>query len=339
MYVSRHACGRFAEANRATLRIDRSEKMAQKQVTSWKAKTYTWGVEMECFLPQKKVRELHLQIGGYHSGHPLPSPFPQGWTAERDGSLHTDRRGYVAVEIVSPVLRGAAGLAQVKQVAQILRSLGALVNPTCGFQCHIGANSVAGSKFSDVAEWAAKLLYQTAMHETALYASTGTHRRESGAYSRSIKRQKQAADKVRQAPDPRKPDALRDAVGGLGRYHTLNLTNLLTSKATVEFRWAAGTTEWAKMVGHICTCLALAERATETTRMDWETVASEKTYPTTGRGLRELNRLFYLTGWTLGRREVGQAEVSLAGWIADLADLPPVKRELKRLARKYDRAV
>jgi hypothetical protein len=71
--------------------------------------------------------------------------------------------------------------------------------------------------------------------------------------------------------------------------------------------------------------------------MDWETVASERTYQVNGRGLRELNRLFYLTGWTIGRRNVGGPEVEMAGWIADLEDLKPVKTELRRLARKYDR--
>jgi hypothetical protein len=310
--------------------------MGQTQTASSKAESYTWGVEIECFLPQSKVQELGISVGSYHHGHPLPAPFPQGWTAERDGSLHTDRRGYAAVEIVSPILKGRAGIEQVKQVAGILRSLEATVNQTAGMHVHVGARSVAGESHAEVAEWVGKLLYQTAMHETALYASTGTHRRENGSYSRSVKRQKQAADKVRKAPDRRKREALRDVVYGLDRYHTLNLTNLFTSKATVEFRFPAGTTEATKMIGHICTCLALAERATETTRMDWESIASEKTYHTHGRGLRELNRLMYLTGWTLGRREVGQPEVHLAGWIAPIEDLKPVKRELKRLARKYD---
>jgi len=310
--------------------------MGQTQTASSKAGSYTWGIEIECFLPQSKVQELGISVGSYHQGHPLPAPFPQGWTAERDGSLHTDRRGYVAVEIVSPILQGRAGIEQVKQVAGILRSLEATVNHTTGMHVHVGARSVAGESHAEVAEWVGKLLYQTAMHETALYASTGTHRRENGSYSRSVKRQKQAADKVRKASDSRKREALRDVVYGLDRYHTLNLTNLFTSKATVEFRFPAGTTEATKMVGHICTCLALAERATETTRMDWESIASEKTYQTNGRGLRELNRLMYLTGWTLGRRDVGKSEVPLAGWIANLEDLKPVKRELKRLARKYD---
>ena len=106
--------------------------MGQTQTTSSKAESYTWGIEIECFLPQSKVQELGISVGSYHHGHPLPGPFPQGWTAERDGSLHTDRRGYVAVEIVSPILQGRAGIEQVKQVASILRSLEATVNQTTG---------------------------------------------------------------------------------------------------------------------------------------------------------------------------------------------------------------
>jgi hypothetical protein len=70
--------------------------------------------------------------------------------------------------------------------------------------------------------------------------------------------------------------------------------------------------------------------------MDWEAVASERTYRNGGRGLRELNRFLYLAGWTKGRRHAGKPEVEMAGWIADLADLKAVMSELRRLARKYD---
>ena len=123
-----------------------------------------------------------------------------------------DRPGYLPVEIVSPVLQGRAGIEQVKQVAQTLKSLGACVNHTAGFHVHCSAEAVAGDGFAKVAEWVAKLLYHVAMHETALYASTGTHHRENGSYARSIKAQKNAADEVRRAPDPRSREALQDAV-------------------------------------------------------------------------------------------------------------------------------
>ncbi len=173
--------------------------MGQTQTQSRKAEEYTWGIEIECFLPEAKIQEYGIRIGAYHSGCPLPAPFPQGWTAERDGSLHTGRRGYVAVEIVSSILKGQAGIEQVKQVASLLREMGAVVNTTCGMHVHVGAASVVDYRGSHplIAEWVSKLLYQASMHETALYASTGTHRRENGTYSRSVKLQQQAADKVR----------------------------------------------------------------------------------------------------------------------------------------------
>ena len=310
--------------------------MGQTQIASSKAESYRWGVEIECFLPERAIRGSNISIGAYHHGHPLPAPFPQGWTAEQDASLRTDRRAYVPVEVVSPILQGRAGIEQVKAVAQTLKGLGAVVNTTAGLHVHVGGESVAGDSFAKVAEWVAKLLYHVAMHETALYASTGTHRRENGGYARSIKAQKNAADRVRCAPDVRKREALQDAVYGLARYHTLNLTNLFSSKATVEFRAFAGTVEAAKMLGHVQMCLALCERATETAKMDWDALASEHTYRVRGKGLRELNRFLYLAGWTLGRRDVGKPQVEMAGWTADVADLKPVKRELKRLARKYD---
>jgi hypothetical protein len=324
------------EPNQTDVCTEESREMAQTQTQSTKAQSFEWGCELEVTIAETAIRERGIQIGGYHHGIQLPAPFPQGWTAERDASIYTDRPGHVGVEIVSPILKGADGIEQVKWVAGILREMGAAVSTSCGMHCHIGVASVVGLDYTAVAAWVGKLLSNTAMHETALYASTGTHRRETGRYSRSVKLQKQAADKVRKAPDSRKPEALRDVVYGLDRYHALNLTNLFTSKRTCEYRFAAGTLSDEKLVGHICTCLALAERATETTRMNWDAVASERTYSNRGKGLRELNRFFYLAGWTLGRREVGKAEVSLAGWIAPLEDLKPVQRTMRRLARKYD---
>jgi len=311
--------------------------MTQTQATSTKAEGWTFGIEIECLIPNMQVRSLGIRIGSYHYGLPLPAPFPTGWTAEHDGSVYGDGN-YTGLEIVSPILQGKAGIDQVKQVAQTLNEIGARVDRRCGFHVHVGAEIAAGGQ-AWVAEWVAKLLYQMAMHEKAIYASTGTRRRENGSYSTSIKAQQQEADRIRKASSPsRKREELSWVASRAGRYHSLNLTNLFTSKATVEFRAFAGTTEWQKMLGHICTCLALCERARETARMDWNAMASRRTYQGGGEGARALQRFFYLTGWTKGRRQVGQPEVAMAGWIADLGDLDTVKHELMRLAKKYDAA-
>jgi hypothetical protein len=65
--------------------------MAQTQITSSKAETYTWGVEIECFLPQSKIQELGMSVGSYHHRSALPYPFPQGWTVERESCLRGAR--------------------------------------------------------------------------------------------------------------------------------------------------------------------------------------------------------------------------------------------------------
>ena len=312
--------------------------MKQTQTRSTKAEGWTFGVEIECLIPNEQIRSLGIRIGSYHHGVQLPGPFPTGWTAEHDASVSSTQSGYTGLEIVSPILQGRAGIEQVKQVAESLNEMGARVNRGCGFHVHVGAEIAAGGH-PWVAEWVAKLLYQTAMHETAIYASTGTRRRETGSYSTSIKAQQEDADRIRKATTPdRKREELSWVASRAGRRHSLNLTNLFSHKATVEFRAFAGTTEWQKMLGHIQMCLALCERARETARMDWNAMASRRTYQGKGEGQRALQRFFYLAGWTMGRRQVKEPEVHMAGWIASLEDLDAVKHELMRLAKKYDEA-
>ena len=309
--------------------------MKQTQTRSPKADGWTFGIEIECLIPHNQIRRLGIRIGSYHHGIQLPAPFPTGWVAEHDSSVQSNQAGYAGLEIVSPILQGRLGIEQVKRVAEMLNEIGTRVNRRCGFHVHVGAAIAAGGE-TWVAEWVAKLLYQMAMHETAIYASTGTHRREHGAYGSTIKAQQEDADRIRKATTrARKDDALTRAASG-DRHHSLNLCSLFSSKATVEFRAFAGTTEWQKMLGHIQMCLALCERARETTRMDWHAMASRRTYHGGGAGHRALQRFFYLTGWTMGRRHVKDPEVPMAGWIAGLEDLDAVKRELMRLAKKYD---
>ncbi len=82
----------------------------------------TFGVEIETIAPDSALRDHGLRIGTYHHGIQVPY-LPAGWKAERDGSIQTNGRGH-SCEIVSPVLRGAEGLAQVAQVLRTLEEKG-----------------------------------------------------------------------------------------------------------------------------------------------------------------------------------------------------------------------
>ena len=50
--------------------------MKQRQTRSPKAEGWTFGIEIECLIPDTQMRSLGIRIGSYHHGIQLPAPFP-----------------------------------------------------------------------------------------------------------------------------------------------------------------------------------------------------------------------------------------------------------------------
>lgn len=212
------------------------------------ANEMTFGIEIETAAPQSAIDNHGLQIGSYHGGRQVPY-LPTGWRAERDGSIHAPA-GYHACEIVSPILRGAEGLAQVAEVLAALEARGHKVNPSCGVHAHIGWDR------NLPADALARLVTIVSYCEKGLYAITGTKSRERGTYCGGVRKYGNDKDA--------KPRLDRD------RYHALNLTNLAHgTRETVEFRVFSGSLNPVKVLGWIQVCLGLVERpgASETERL------------------------------------------------------------------------
>jgi len=299
----------------------------QRHEANPKAADATFGIEIECLLPRGSVR-----VGGYHAGLELGGRFPAGWNAQRDGSLHTTLRGYEGVEIVSPVLRGRDGLEQVRQVMTLLREMGGRVNPTCGCHIHVGATSVAGHDFDEVADWVRRLINLTAQHEKAFYGAAGTRTRENGSYCRSIKRG-WGAKKMRLKQKKMKAQDLRQEAATVSRYHSLNIEPLFSRKRTIEFRCFSGTLNPLKACAYVQMALAVATLALE---RDTQFDAPTTTYADTETAVGAMRRFFYLVGWTRGRKDYAKPVCLAEGWVDRMDALKAAKRELMRLARKYD---
>jgi hypothetical protein len=221
--------------------------------------TMTFGVEIECMLPDRYVRERGIQVGRYHHGVELPAPFPADWTAQYDGSLDA-RSGYTALEIVSPVLKGMADLEQVLQVFTILNEAGAQVNNSCGFHVHVGVRSVLGARASDeglMVRWVRRMLHLVSVHELGLFAITGKRSRLDNCYCQTIKEQ---WDRVLETTSGLEA-IMRKVEDHSERYHTLNLCNLTGGKRTVEFRLFGATLNGMQALGYIITALGIAHRA------------------------------------------------------------------------------
>ena len=278
------------------------------------ANDLTFGIEIETIAPDSAVRNDGLRIGGYRRGIQVPY-LPAGWKAEADGSIDNGNGGH-RCEIVSPVLRGPEGLAQVAEVMRILEAKGHRVNASCGVHVHVGWER----------EWPsialARLVTIVAYVEKGLYAITGTKNRERGRYCGGVRKYGNEKDA--------KPNLDRD------RYHALNLTNLARgSKDTVEFRVFSGTTSATKAVGWIQVCLGLVERALSAKRMPkWNPGALSGGWKKAGPGQSEAERLIGYLAWGAGYARIHGGKQY--GWITDAIPQEQVKAEFRRLARKYD---
>jgi hypothetical protein len=276
----------------------------------------TFGVELEVTLPVGTC-----PVGGYHAGVQVPQ-LPAGWKAERDSSIQAGA-GYMAAEIVGPVLKGADGLSQLKAVCDWLNGVGAKVNRSTGFHVHVGFDHCNDGALH-------RLVSLVANFEKALFAATGTRSREESSYCRGIQGDHYFVTAFH---------ATRVARPGLcrNRYHVLNLTNLLGyGKPTVEFRVFAGTTNAVKAIGYVRLCLGIVEKALTMKKLPkWLAKTPVGTSPIhrSGEGQTALTRLFYSLGWTKGREEHTFGDIQPEG----LPAIEATKKELMRLARKYDR--
>ncbi len=283
------------------------------------ANDIAFGIEIETHMPGTD----RTPIGGYHNGLPV-AWLPAGWKAERDGSIRTPA-GRKPCEFVSPVLRGYEGLANVETAVDAIKERGARVNESCGLHVTVSWNGDAAAL--------ARLISLIANHERAIYASTGTKRRERTHWAKQIK--------TYGNKDAAKTRCERD------RYHLLNLTHLAAGRNRIEIRAFAGTLNKTKLIGYIQMILGLVELALNTRRCSgWDYAKKPGTKscwdrPDAGHGETELNRLFYRLGWTKGwykgelrNKRFGELSVG-----EQTCDWKPVKKKLLELARKYDQAV
>jgi ribosomal protein L21E len=268
----------------------------------------TFGVEIETTIPHGA---LSVGVGPHGCGTPIPE-LP-GWVADRDPSICVRARGHEPCEFVSPVFRGTAGLKQLLADLAVIRSKGAKVNESCGLHIHVGFDK-------SNAEAVAKLATLVSNFEKAIYASTGTKKREQSRWCNGLRRHGNAQTAVRASQS--------------NRYHVANFG---TTKPTVEFRAFSGTLNAAKLVGYIRLCVGLVERALNAKRTtDWTAKSPVESSPIhkNGEGQTALNRLFYQLGWTKGRQPHTHGDLSGDG----LPTIVRTKRELMRLAEKYDAA-
>lgn len=286
----------------------------------------TFGVEIECTVIASAFVAAGMSLGAYHVGSPVPGH--PGWTAQRDGSLRTSDSDRTTVEFVSPVLKGAAGIASLRSMVETLSRLGAKVNRSCGFHVHVGWTGDAAAL--------RRLVHHVAHLEPGLWAAQGSFWRQvNSSFCRSTKENcylKMTCDRI--GAGTAAVETIEQVAASLNRYAVLNLTNLInqTRKRTVEFRLFAGTTNVDKMIAYIQICLGIVQKAIEVgtvAKWDAEALTPKSAVRAKGQGLTEVNRMVALLGWT-------KAFNCTRRGILDETTVQKSLDTIRTMARKYD---
>lgn len=152
------------------------------------------------------------------------------WKVVTDGSLS----GNDTFELVSPILEGENGLAQVRTVSEVLTRLGVRINRTCGLHVHFDAAGM------DLMNWKRLLTNYAALEGTIDSMMPMSRRGDGNTYCRSMK----IASLQTKIDAARTLDQLRNIFSN--RYSKVN-TQAFARHKTIEFRQHSGTFESQKI--------------------------------------------------------------------------------------------
>lgn len=170
------------------------------------------------------------------------------WKIVTDASVTSRGTGQRSgLELVSPILKGEAGLQELAKALDALHNAGAKTNTTCGLHVHIdtaGMNGVQRKNFFN----------GYVQNQRIMDRLVSTSRRNNRQYT-----QPYSATQAEQYAD-----ALENGQTGYSRYFTVN-TCSYAKYGTLEFRQHQGTLNGKKAVAWVQLLLAMANTAQNTT--------------------------------------------------------------------------
>lgn len=195
------------------------------RITTPRGGVYTFGVEIECFVPQYRIQDTansnNVRIAYESYNH---TDNTTHYKFVHDGSVLGDN----AIECVSPILKGNKGMSSLKAACKALNEAGATVNRTCGLHVHIGAKNMTNKQISNVYKNYQKL-------ETVIDSFLAPSRRNN-SYAKSLRGLRFDSCET--------PYDIASYMGS--RYYKVN-PEAYRRHYTIEFRQHQGTTNYEKI--------------------------------------------------------------------------------------------
>ena len=222
----------------------------------------TFGVEIECKQGSMTDYDIARKLSAAGLGN---------WRVVRDGSLGSDGH-----EVVSPVLKGQAGLDSLRKVMDVLKEIGCTVDSRCGLHVHVGARDLPIQAMRNLS-----MMFLAA--ETHFDSIVQASRRASvNSYCQSNTTRVGRGD-AEAIVTARSIQQLAGVMNGgwstqhynAFRYHKLNFQSYAIH-GTAEFRQHGGTVEsekgvqWARLITGLVAAAANSAPLTEIPAMSFE---------------------------------------------------------------------
>lgn len=198
-----------------------------------------FGVEIEAFGVDKNRLAAKLREAGIAVEIAGRANSTSGWKVTSDGSI----RGEQGFEVVSPILEGMEGLAQLEKVCSILKQSNAKINKSCGLHIHFDAQNFK------IKQWR-NLYINYLQYETIIDSFMPASRRANKNFyckGLTIGNRSKAAmiENIKGCANIREIKALYGS-----RYHKINCESFF-KHGTVEFRQHSGTIEYSKIMNWV----------------------------------------------------------------------------------------
>lgn len=204
-----------------------------------------FGIEIECEGITQSMAAFAVERAGIAcSAMGYTHAVQATWKVVSDGSL---RNG---CEVVSPILSGEAGLAEVATVMTALRSAGATISSRCGMHVHIDAQDLTGVQIASMID--------TYVDHQRLIDPLVSPSRRSDRYATycaawSTSEKNTVTEWFRTGRD-------RTAFANVNRYRTVNVASY-ARYGTIEFRQHQGSLNGTKAAAWVRFLLAIATAA------------------------------------------------------------------------------
>ncbi len=194
-----------------------------------------FGIEIEAYGVEKRIVIRAINEAGVEChDESYNHDTRRHWKIVSDGSL----TGQYAFEIVSPILEGENGLAQLRTVSEVLVRLQVKINRTCGLHVHFDAEMMT------LPTWKNLLFNYASLEDIIDTMMPQSRRGDVNTYCKSLKIAN-LNTKLNAATTIQQVTAIFPS-----RYHKVN-TQAYSRHKTVEFRQHSGTIEAEKMVNWI----------------------------------------------------------------------------------------